>query len=187
MSFEVEQKYRTADHRGVAARLTALGAEQGAVRPQEDIYLSHPSRDFGMTQEAFRVRRSGKRNALTYKGPRRAAPTKTREEVEIPFARGADSLAQMRRLLEALGFRTFGVIRKVRTPYRLSWRGYNAEVTLDQVEGLGTFVEVEVIAAEESDLTEVQAAVLDLAGELGLTEVEPRSYLRMWMDTRGPA
>ncbi len=58
------------------------------------------------------------------------------------------------------------------------------EVVLDRAEGLGDFAEVESLS-EERGLAEAQEAVLALARELGLTEVEPRSYLRMLLE-RGP-
>jgi hypothetical protein len=38
------------------------------------------------------------------------------------------------------------------------------------------------LAATKSELPAAQAAVLALAQELGLTEVEPRSYLRMLLE-----
>src|SRR5918998_918084 len=92
MSFEVELKYRTDDHIGLAEKLAALGAAASAPVSQEDVYLSHPARDFAATNEALRLRRVGKSNRITYKGARRTGPTKTREEIEIPFAEGADPL-----------------------------------------------------------------------------------------------
>ena len=55
---------------------------------------------------------------------------------------------------------------------------------LDRADGLGDFAEIETLAATESDLPAAQAAVLALANELGLTEVEPRSYLRMSLEAR---
>ncbi|HEX3448810.1 MAG TPA: CYTH domain-containing protein, partial [Isosphaeraceae bacterium] len=69
-----------------------------------------------------------------------------------------------------------------RTPYHLTRDGRRIEVVLDRAEGLGDFVEIETLAATETDLPAAQAAVLALASELGLTEVEPRSYLRMWLE-----
>ena len=47
MSFEVEIKYRTDAHADLARRLASLGGEPAAAIDQEDIYLSHPARDFG--------------------------------------------------------------------------------------------------------------------------------------------
>src|SRR5687768_6575525 len=105
MSFEVEVKYRTDDHAGLVERLRGLGAEADAEVTQEDAYLGHPARDFARTNEAFRIRRIGASNRVTYKGPRRDGPTKTREEIEIGFDEGEPAFEQMRRLLMNLGFR----------------------------------------------------------------------------------
>ncbi len=185
MSIEVESKYRVADLDALAARLAALGAEPGPAIDQVDRYLAHPARDFRRTGEAFRIRRVGPSNRVTYKGPRRWGPTKTREEIEIPFAEGAESLEALGRLLDVLGFPPVAEIRKHRRPFRLVWEGRASEVVLDEVAGLGTFAEVEVIAGSEADVDGSQAAVLSLARRLGLEEVEARSYLRMHLERSG--
>lgn len=184
MSFEVEQKYRTGSHEAVAERLAGLGAEAGPRHDQEDAYFNHPSRDFAATNEAFRLRKVGGSNAITYKGPRRGGPTKTREELEVAFADGPEALARMRQVFEALGFRPVALVRKVRTPYRLTYAGRAVEVVLDVAEGVGTFVEVEAIAEGEDDLPEAQRVVIDLAAALGLEHIEPRSYLKMALESR---
>ncbi len=90
MSFEVEVKYRAVDHDHLVECLLQAGAVAGAVVDHVDIYFSHPVRDFARTNEAFRIRRLGQENRITYKGPRRSGPTKTREEIEIPVAPGPD-------------------------------------------------------------------------------------------------
>jgi adenylate cyclase class 2 len=182
MSFEVEVKYRAVDHDLLVRRLLEKGAVAAPELAQEDIYLSHPSRDFTQTNEAFRVRRLGSENRITYKGPRRSGPTKTREEIEIPFAPGEEAAARLLRLFENLGFRTVAAIRKRRKPFHLTYHDHELEVALDLAEGLGAFAEIEAFAHGESDLPAAQQAVLDLAAELGLSEVEPRSYLRMALE-----
>ena len=88
MSFEVEVKYRAVDHDHWSNVLFRWGPWQGRLVDQEDTYFSHPARDFAVTNEAFRIRRLGDENRITYKGPRRSGPTKTREEIEIPFQAG---------------------------------------------------------------------------------------------------
>ncbi len=182
MGFEVEVKYRLVDPESLARRLTERGAARKPEINQEDTYLSHPARDFAVTNEAFRVRRAGDENRITYKGPRRSGPTKTREEIEIRFDGGDESRRQMLHLLENLGFRPVATIRKKRTPFQLNVEGREIEVVLDQAEGLGAFAEIETLAPALDDLPAAQAAVLTLANELGLTEVEPRSYLRMALE-----
>src|SRR3954463_7377354 len=103
MSFEVEVKYRAVDHDDLVRRLLQMGATSSGAMDQEDTYLSHPARDFAQTNEAFRIRRLGDENRITYKGPRRSGPTKTREEIEIPFAPGDESSASLLHLFDNLG------------------------------------------------------------------------------------
>lgn len=184
MGFEVEIKFRGADHDAIEARLRALGAEGGGAVEQEDVYFAHPARDFAATGEAFRLRRDGPDHRLTYKGPRHAGPTKTREEVEVGFAGGPAAWAGMSRLFEALGFRAVASVKKVRRSFHLVRDGRPLEVVLDRAEGLGDFAEVEALAGD-LDLAEAQAAVRGLARELGLERVEPRSYLRMILERDG--
>jgi adenylate cyclase class 2 len=184
MGYEVEVKYRCVDHRVMAQRLAELGAELSASALQVDSYLSHPARDFAASNEAFRVRSIGNENRITYKGPRRPGPTKTREEIEIRFADGAQTTEQLLRLFELLGFRVVATIRKERTSYLVKRAGQSLEVALDRAESLGDFAEIEALAPSEPDLPAAQSAVLALAAELGLTEVEPRSYLRMVLEEK---
>ena len=182
MSYEVEVKFRGADHVALASRLAEMGAEAGPENDQEDVYLAHPARDFVQTNEALRLRREGGENRVTYKGPRLGGPTKTREEVEVTLASGHEALERMTQVFEILGFRTIATVRKTRQTFHLSYRDHDVAIGLDRAEGLGSFAEVETLAAGPDALPAAQEAVLDLARDLGLVEVEPRSYLRMVLD-----
>lgn len=182
MGYEVEMKFRVHDHAALAGRLSDIGVLADLPQAQDDLYLAHPTRDFVASDEALRLRRDGQSNHITYKGPKRPGPTKTREEIEVPFAEGPECRADMARVFERLGFRTVLEVRKTRLTYRLNYRNRAMIVTLDKVETLGAFAEVETIAIGESDLPSAQQAVLDLAQELSLSDVEPRSYLRMALE-----
>jgi len=182
MTYEIEIKYRLADHDQLSARLQALGATLDATSTQADAYWNHPARDFAQTSEAFRVRQIGERNLITYKGPRLGGPAKTREEIEIAFEPGEEAFEDMQTLLARLGFRPVGLVRKTRTTYRLMHDALAVLVSMDLVEGLGAFAEVEVMAQDAGEISRLQAAVKRLGELLGLTEVESRSYLRMTLE-----
>jgi adenylate cyclase class 2 len=182
MSYEVEVKYRLADHALLRERLAERGAVASPASVQCDIYLAHPSRDFAQTHEALRIRRIGDENRITYKGPRLAGPTKTREEIEIPYAPGEAAFDQLSLMLEKLGFRPIATVRKNRTAFQLTESGHRLEVTIDDAEGLGHFAEIETQAGSAAELPVAQAAVLAVAMQLGLTEIEPRTYLRMTLE-----
>ncbi len=185
MSFEVELKYRLADCDLLLQRLAERGAVAGVPMLVEDVYLNHPARDFAQTHEALRIRRIGSENRITYKGPRLSGPTKTREEIELPFASGEAAFEQLSRLLENLGFRPIATVQKNRTLFQLTESGQRLEIAVDRAEGLGVFAEIEAQAETAALLPAAQAAVLSLANQLGLTEVEPRTYLRMVLERQG--
>jgi adenylate cyclase, class 2 len=185
MGFEIEVKFRVADHAELERRLSERGLSPEVTVEHQDAYLAHPSRDFAKTGEAFRIRSEGDSNRITYKGAKLGGPAKTREEIEVEFAEGVEAREDLGRAFEHLGFRPVAVVRKRRSEYHLESGGRPMTVALDVAEGLGTFAEVETLAATEADLAAAQEAVLALAGELGLSDVEPRSYLRMLLESEG--
>lgn len=184
MQLEVEQKYRIDDPPALRKRLTDLGVKFSAPVAQADHYFNHPSRDFAITDEAMRIRSVGERNFITYKGPKLDRTVKTRREIELPIAEGTDAAAQFAELLTTLGFRSTAVVRKQRTPGTLTWNDVHSEICWDEVEGIGTFLEVElVVDADQAEAARRQ--ILALQEALGLTTVERRSYLAMLLG-RGP-
>src|SRR3954451_6850795 len=148
MGYEVEIKFRVPDPSDLLDRLSALGVEGGPEIEHADLYLAHPVRDFAQTDEAVRLRRIGDENRITYKGPKRGGPTKTREEIEVPFAPGAESLGQMSKLFENLGFRPVALVSKGRRTFHVSRPGRALEVVIDRAGNLGDFAEVETLAAD---------------------------------------
>jgi adenylate cyclase, class 2 len=87
--YEVEQKYPLADVAAVEAALARLGATWHGTAEQVDRYFNHPCRDFAVTDEALRLRRTDAALAITWKGPRLDATAKTRREIELPLAQAA--------------------------------------------------------------------------------------------------
>lgn len=166
---EAEAKARCA-HAEARARLEERGATLLLREEQRDTYLAHPQRDFAATDEALRLREAGGRVELTYKGRRLDACTKTREELTVRV----DDAAQAALLLERLGFRAVARVAKRREAWRLG----EAEVALDEVQGLGSFVEVE-LRGEARDAAALAERCLALLRELGGQESIRASYLEL--------
>jgi adenylate cyclase class 2 len=169
--YEVELKVR-ADHEPVRNRLDDLGADVLPAVCQEDTYYDAPHRDFAATDEALRVRRESVADGepttyVTYKGPLVDESSKTRREAETAVSDGA-ALAT---LLSSLGFEPAATVRKERRRYGLD--GYT--VTLDDVDGLGDFVEVEVEVGTEGDLDAAREGAAGVLERLGL---DPGSGIR---------
>jgi len=179
--YEVELKFRLADGAALADRLAALQASPGAAERQEDVYFAHPVRDFGATDEALRLRSVGDGNTLTYKGPLLDRTTKTRQELELGVAAGPEAAHRAWAILRALGFVDVRKVVKQRRSCALRWEGREFAVALDQVEGLGEFVELETIAGPH-DWQAARDSAQRLAQSLGLTASERRSYLQLLLE-----
>ena len=180
---EVEVKYRNADRAAAVATLLDWGAALAQDRTDADLYFSAPDRDLKATDEAFRLRRIGAQNLLTYKGPRRDTETKTRPEIEVALADGDETAADTERLFVALGYKPVVTVRKKRRVYRFSRDGFDLEACFDSVDRVGEFVELEILA-EEAQYEAAKATLLAAAAELGLTEQEKRSYLGMLLEAQ---
>jgi adenylate cyclase, class 2 len=175
---EIEQKFTHADFSAIERRLADWGATADEDHIEADHYFNAPDRDFAKTDEAFRLRRIGERNFLTYKGPKQVAVVKIRTELEVSLPDGDAAAAQFTQLLLHLGYRPVAVVKKRRRMVHLERGGFQLAVCLDNVEGLGHFAEVEILAPEEQ--TEAARQVLqEVAAQLGLSDVERRSYLAM--------
>ena len=175
---EIEVKYAVGDFGPIETRLRAWNAPLTEQRDDADSYYNAPHRDFARTDEALRVRRIGAANFATYKGPRIDKLTKTRMEIEIPLADGPEPAEGFERILKALGFHAVAVVRKHRRVYCVTRSGFEVHVCLDEVERVGRYAELEIVA-EESLLDSGRAVLIECAAELGLVESERRSYLEL--------
>jgi adenylate cyclase class 2 len=183
MQIEVEQKHRVDDTAALIAKLNGRGVTLGPALTQVDQYFAHPARDFAATDEALRIRTAGGTSYVTYKGPKLDAQTKTRRELELPLHAGDSDGTEFAKLLDALGFRPVATVRKSRRVFQISYRGREVEGTLDDVDGVGTFVELELLANEQT-LDSARETIVSLAAELELGSSERRSYLEMLLQGR---
>jgi adenylate cyclase, class 2 len=175
---EIEMKFPAGDRADLERKLRDRRAEYRETLHEADHYLNAPDRDFARTDEALRLRRVGAANFVTYKGPKTDPLTKTRTEIEVPLAEGDRVADDFLRLVEHLGYRPVAMVRKERRTYGLSRHGFNVEICLDDVEGVGRYAELEIIAPEDK-LEPARAALFELAAELGLSNSERRSYLEL--------
>jgi len=186
--YEVEIKV-SAPHDEVRSALAAADANRFDQCRQIDTYYDAPHRDFAETDEALRLREETRKRVresdgldaettirMTYKGPLVEAASKTREEHETAVADGDEAAG----ILAGLGFEPAAVVEKDRTFFTLD--GYT--VSLDHVDGLGEFVEVEAEAAGSDDVAEVREGAADVLRRLGLDPDDQirTSYLGLLLD-----
>lgn len=172
---EVEAKVAVEDPDALRKALHGLGAAAVPAVVEVDVFFTHDTRDLVAADETLRLRGpvaeagGAKVFELTHKGPRQAGAYKAREERSVRLADDPTDL------LAALGFRPSARLRKTRHRFRLA----ALEVTLDHVEGLGWFAEVEALGGE--DPRSGEAAVQAALRELGLADRPrvDRSYVEL--------
>lgn len=160
-------------------RALALGFLPEERVREEDVYFNGAERDFRRTDEALRLRGvwrlpdGGRESLVTYKGPKLDRVSSTRTEYEMAVSDGEAA----RKILEALGYRVFAVVDKVRRTFRLG----GAALCLDEVTDLGGFLELELLVPGEEQREEAVKRLMALLEALGVSRerLTRRSYLEL--------
>ena len=173
---EVELKVKVPSLELVRRQLLEKGAVCSGRIHEHDIYYNAPHRYFGVTDEAVRVMYTNDHAVVTYKGAKiKKFGLKAREELNIAVESGE----VFETMLNRLGFTKTTEVNKWRENYRFS----DAAISLDEVDELGPFVEIEIMAEDENS----NAAILiqRIAKEIGVSG-EPilASYLELLLSKR---
>ncbi len=169
---EVEVKAKIDSFKEMEERLEKIGAKKSKKEFQEDIYFASPIVDFAKTDEALRIRTTNNDIFITYKGPKLNSKAKTRKEVEMSI----ESAEKAKDIFEEIGFKEVRTVRKNRQYYTYE----NFEISLDDVEGLNPYMEIEIALNDGNDYSEAQNKIFELFEKLGITDgFERTSYLEL--------
>jgi predicted adenylyl cyclase CyaB len=155
MPRNVEIKARVRDIEAVQKRAAELSNASAVVLGQEDTFFRVPD-----GRLKLRVFPDGKGELIAYRRPDTAGP-KTSEYFVYPTAHPA-RLEEV--LSRALGVR--GVVRKRRFLYLVG----STRIHLDEVEGLGSFLELEVVLADGQPEAEGDTIARRLLAHLGVRD-----------------
>ena len=181
----LRRQEKTEETGRIAEVLCGMGFRKTARFRQRDTYFDNAAGEIRGGGKALRIRETedlmkGAVTAeLNFKGPRMDQVSMTRQELETEVGQAETG----RRILAALGFSpVLPEVVKERTEYR------REEITaaLDRVEGLGDFLELEIMADEETENGKVLQKLEELLGELGyqMGDTVTRSYLSMLQQGR---
>jgi predicted adenylyl cyclase CyaB len=155
MPANIEIKARASDFAGLRKRTEALSDTPAQVIPQEDTF-------FNTSKGRLKLRQLAPDHGQLVYYERTDASGPKRSNYSIFETSDPDSLKTALSL--ALGVR--GVVRKKRTLFLVG----QTRVHLDEVEGLGDFMELEVVLHPGQSDAEGQAIARDLMTRLGVAE-----------------
>jgi predicted adenylyl cyclase CyaB len=125
-----------------------------------------------------------RRLLLSYKTPNILdTGVETREEIEVEVL---DDVQTVRRLLERLQARLLVSVIKEREEYALTYEHASFTVTLDRVETLGSFVEIELVSPHKQDVDQLIKLGEKIAIMLGINPSKKISlgYHELMMGTK---
>lgn len=144
MAIEIEAKMFVTDHEPTRARLRELGARSEGACLETNTFFDSEDRSLLAADQGLRLRRqhsddandgSGDQFTITYKGPRRHGPLKSRDEVELRVANDRDAIT----LLAKLGYLRVLSFEKRRE----SWKLNDCMIELDELPHVGKYIEIE--------------------------------------------
>ena len=169
---EVEVKAKIDSFKEMEEKLENIGASKSKTEFQEDIYFASPIVDFAETDEALRIRTTNNDTFITYKGPKLNDKAKTRKEVEMTI----ENSEKAKDIFTEIGFMEVRTVRKNRQYYTYE----NFEISLDDVEGLSPYMEIEIALDDSEDYSQAQDEIFKLFEKLGITDgFERTSYLEL--------
>ena len=173
---EVEVKAKINSFEEMREKLNKINAIKVKTEHQEDRYYNSPVKDFAQTDEALRIRETKSEDKhdlfITDKGPKIDKKSKTREEYEMKI----EDAEKCKNIFESLGFNEVRTVIKNRDYYKYE----NFEISLDDVEGLEPYMEIEISLDDGSDYSKAQEDIFKLFEKLGVTDgFERTSYLEL--------
>lgn len=158
---EIEVKCRISDQALLKQRLSELGIVLSAPITQKDkVYFP---KGIGFTGRAkapaLRIRENNGRFLFTYKIPLANNLDK------LEYESGIDNPEAVASICEQLGFELQMSINKIRR--KAEYKGY--EICVDDVEGLGSYIEVEKLSADE-DSEQIQNKIFTFMQTLGIQQ-----------------
>ena len=168
--FEVERKYRVDLLEPIRSEVLSMGAAPFTLGNREtDIFLDQSDGRLAANgqQQVLRLMQPSGRVLWICKGP----------GSDRCVAMDLDDSDKALEMLSALGYVETGRLAKDRDIYFLG----DFHITLDQLDGLGCFVEIAVMTDDADSLQEWAERVDAFAGTLGLkpSQIEHRSYRSM--------
>lgn len=163
MRKEIEVKARLQDPEIIINKLIGLGCTLSEPVTQHDAIFVDDNYgifdEFQPDKNLLRIRESGGKYILTLKQP------KSNEQDAIEHETPVGDSHEMRKILEYMGLHEAVQVHKTRQ--KSSYNDW--EICLDDVEGIGSFIEVEKVA-EDPDVEVVQKELFDFLKSLGVKD-----------------
>lgn len=160
---EIEIKARVADKSSLIAALKKLGIELGLPLTQHDVVYSLPGAVAGSNANWLRVRTE---NDTTVYFTLKRSVTGELDSIEHEVI--VSNEVEISTIITYLGYELFSDLTKIRQKAVYG----ELEICLDEVPGLGVFIEAEKLCAEDVNYQTVEDELWEFFTQLGITKAD---------------
>lgn len=175
MAYEIELKLKLFNSEQVMAFLSK-NASFMYEEHQVDDYYNPPHKNFfanfDQVTEWFRLRRTNDKNSINYKDYSKITYCTELESF-------VENIDEVEKILEVLNFKKIITVDKKRR----AWFWKDIEISIDEVVGLGTFIELEYKGAATEEIEKVRnvlfETIIEIGGKTGENEGKGYPWLLM--------
>lgn len=164
--FEVEVKFKVKDKEKINCELKKLNCEFIQLHQCDHIYVKNGINDFNIPsgENVLRIREENGVNYITLK----------QRLNHLEYETIAEDANIINNIFIALGYHKLVEVDKNRRQANIN--GFN--ITVDEVDKLGCFVEIEKLTDNEQEIDNIKGEILKFADKLGFTQadIEERKY-----------
>lgn len=173
---EIELKARLSNKNEVEQKLVKMGCTWSAICVQNDTIYKNNDNDGVTNSLIFRIRECGIQKILTLKAF--AEDTNVAEEFELYIS----DCEKMEQILQILGFFPKETVKKQRKI--TAYKGFN--ICIDEVDQLGSFIEIEKMAESDNDKKNVCQEIEKMLHDLNIPqkEIVKKKYYEMITDLK---
>lgn len=180
--YEIEIKLFVKNLKQLIQDLKTLGFQKEVLKREEDVYFYSRHYDIKKRDEALRIRKSTNlmtnqiKTQLNFKGPKLDKISMSRKELEIEI----ENASIMEEILQNLDFGKAAFVCKTRQYMRRN----DITACIDQVENLGNFLELEILAESKDQKEKSLKRIEGILENLGysMEDTTQTSYLSMLMN-----
>ena len=172
---ELEKSYYVDDEKILLENINKNGFEKVEDSVEEDTYFSDKEETFIKDRVCLRTRLTNESNLeLTFK----AASSEITElfgKREVNLSLNKEDYEDTIFMLVALGFKKYVSFKKHRITYSKVIRGLEHNIMLDEIEGIGKFVELEIIADDSIDKEVLHEELVKFLEEMNVSSFKEKN------------
>ena len=171
---ELEAGYKLTDFENILKKIEEYGYKFNYKMTEQDTYYTDKELEFIKNRICLRTRKINNESLeLTFK-PKSDANTEKYGKKEVNIQLKVDDLEDIKFIIKNLGYEEYVSFIKHRTVYSKDEFGFEHNIMLDEIEGVGYFAELELISHNETEKEQLRIELENYIKRFGCKNLEKK-------------